>query len=438
MENYFINVPFDNSSAKHTIYNNFNYEICNTMHSALNEDDVPIVYNFIHKYIKSLKSHIRPIVFSPDYSISASTCTAVAERYLEQIDNNGKVKYVSPLKIIYLTSSAHLKKLTHVSALDFSKSILSNIFDENEISYTHHRFIIPPEQIFLVGLNDNIIDNDDIENIKLKNMKYFTLSTLKKKGIENICDFLINEIGEDPVYVIYDMSVFSFESSPCTYRIINNKEKNPDKLNGLSLNEMIILLEKIKVLNIVGLDITGFNLKKETPDVPFKITSQCANLPLVHLLGIKEKKINLFNQNTKIIICKPIDSKINWEHNQVFENKKVRKQAIERLEKVLNDNDIEYNSDHDENGKDDDEEQEYDDYGWYVMRGIPTALREELTKKLIETEDNIILYELDGEKLYISFTTIEEQESLSYYHATSIKDRILLPGEKVNLMFSQL
>jgi arginase family enzyme len=448
MQNFYINIPFDKSNAKGTIYNNFNYEISELLYSSLDDNDIPVIYNFTYKYIKSLKSNLRPIVFSPDYSISSSTCSAIAERYIEKNEENGMQHYSSPLKIIYFTSTAHIKELENISALDFSKSIISNILDQNKISYTKHNFIIPSEQIFMIGLNDNLISQDDVEKMKLNKIKYFTFANIKKKGIDNICQFLIDEICDDPVYVIYDMSVLSFESSPCVFRVIN-KEKEEEKLNGLSTSDIISFFNKLKPLNIVGLDITGFNLKKETPDIPFKITSNTAKLALVNLLGIKEKKINIFNESTKIIICKPISikQKVNWETNKntFFPDKEERKKAINKIQEELDEEDIIFSSEENKEGEgekdynyeDDDKDDEYD-FGWYVMRGIPTELKEELIKKLMEVEDNIISYKIEEEDMYISFTTIEEQESKSYYSSTCIQDRILTPGEKVNLVFSQL
>jgi arginase family enzyme len=442
MQNFYINIPFDKSNAKGTIYNNFNYEISELLYSSLDENEIPLIYNFVYKYIKSLKSNLRPIVFSPDYSISSSTCSALAERYMEKIEENGIQIYISPLKVIYFTSTAHLDELKNISALDFSKSIITNLMDQNEISYTKHQFIIPSGQIYMVGLNENLLSQDDIEKLKLNGIKYFTLSNIKKKGIENICQFLIDEIRDDPVYFIYDMSVLSFESSPCVFRVIN-KEKNEEKLNGLSTDEIINFFNKLKPLNIAGLDITGFNLKKETPDIPFKITSNTAKLALVNLLGIKEKKINIFNENTKIVICKPINSKqkINWETNKksLFADKEERKKAVNRLQQAFEEEeDINYNSDDDSSENIEDEENEELDVGWYIMRGIPTELKEELIKKLMDIKDNIMSYVIGEDEMYISFTTIGEQEEKTYYTATSIKDRVLTPGEKVNLMFSQL
>jgi arginase family enzyme len=431
MENYFINVPFDESDAKHTIYNNFNYEVKSLLYSSFDENDIPIIYNFIYKYIKSLDDKKRPVLFSPDYSISSATFPAMAEKFLECDEEHGKKTYKSSIKIIYMTPICHFKQLTHLSAMDFSKSILSNVFDDNEISFTKHEFIVPPDQIYLVGLNDTLIDSDDIEKMSLHNMKYFTLSTIRKKGIESICKYIMNQINDDPVYFIYDLSVLSFETAPCVFRMLGTKEKKITDIDGLKNEEIIKIFNIFKSLNIIGLDITGYNLKKNTPDIPFKITSQCAKNALIYLLGIKEKKINVFNENTKIVICKPIDNIENWENKSYFSDNTIRKNAIDKIKDALEEEDIQYNSD-------DEEEYEENDIGWYIMRGLSTELKEEIIQKLLENDDNIIMYNTGTEHLYISFTTLEDQEKISYYTANSIKDRALTPAEKVNLIFSQL
>jgi arginase family enzyme len=446
MQNHFINIPFNKSSAKGTIYNKFDYEISDILYSSMDNDEVPVVYNLTYKYIKSLKLNLRPIVFSPDYSISSATCIAMAEKFLEKGGNNGIVKYSSTMKIVYFTSTSHTKELTHISALDFSKSIITNILDQNKISYTKHQFIISPENIYMLGLNDNLITQDDKEKLNLEKIKFFTLSQVNKKGYENICQYLIDEICDSPVYIIYDMSVLSFDTSPCTFRLVDNINKNDkNKMDGFSYDIMLKIFESLKVLDIVGIDITGYNLKNDTPDVLFKITSQAAKIPLVSLLGLKEKKINIFNENTKIVICKPYNPKqINWENN-VFSNKQEIDYAINNIKNVLNNNDNDNDNDECDIGFDSDKEedereqvQELEDIGWYVMRGIPIELRENLIRKIMESKDNIISYVLDDGHMYISYTTIEEQEKKSYYTATSIKDRALTPGEKLNLMFSQI
>lgn len=441
MENFYINIPFCNSNAKNTIYNNFNYEIVEALYNSLDGSNIPIIYNFIYRYIKSLKKEIRPIVFSPDYSVSSATFTAIAEKYLIKTSENDVPKFTSDLKIIYFTSTSHLNKLENISPQDFSQSILSNIFDQNEISYSKHNFIINPENIILVGLNDTLINSNEIDKLNQNNMCYYTLSKIKKKGIDNISNSIIDEINENPVYIIYDMSVLNLESSPSVFRLHEISDTND--IDGLNSNDITNLFDKIKTLNIVGLDITGFKLNKETPDISFKLTSECAKLPLVHLIGLKEKKINIFNEFTKILICKPItkEQKEKEERKYLIKQLKKNKELNIDIEADIDFSDSDSDGDNENNNEMENINEVEDngiDHGWYVMRGVPTETKEELIQKLMNINDNIMFYNLEEDSMYISFTTIGEQEKKSYAVSTSIYDKVLVPDEKVNLMFSQL
>lgn len=436
MENHYINIPFNNSDAKNTIFNNFNYEIINSLYTSLNDKNIPIIYKFIHKYIKSLNKEVRPVIFSPDYSISSASCSAIAEKYMEKISQNETPKYMSDLKIIYFTPTTHLNNLENISPQNFSESILSNMLDLNEISYTEHNFIIQPENIILVGINDNLISSEDIMKLNKNNMSYYTLSKIKKKGAEKIADNLFDEVSDNPVYIIYDMSVFTFEKAPSVFRVQNITDHND--INGINTDDIIKIFQKLKTVNIVGLDITGFKLNKDIPDISFKITSECAKIPLIHLLGLKEKKINIFNENTKILICKPIRK----EEKEIEEKKYLLTKLKKKLDLDFNTEDDFYNSDCENDNIDDNEFKEIDDngidHGWYIMRGVSTEIKEELIQKLICIDDNIMFYNSGEDSMYISFTTIKEQEHKSYAIMTSIYDKVLVPDEKVNLMFSQL
>lgn len=445
MQNFYINIPFNDSNAKYTIFNNFNYEIVESLYKSIDDGGIPVIYNFIYKYIKSLKNNVRPVCFSPDYSISSCTCTAMAEKYLEKTSENDVVKYVSNLKIIYFSPSTHLNRLENISPQDFSNSILSNIFDQNEISYSKHNFIINPENIIIIGLNDKFINSNDIDKLNELNISYYTLSKIRKKEIDNISELILKEVGDNPVHVIYDMSVCSLETSPSVFRI--HEISDAKDIDGLSSDDIIKFLEKFKSLNIVSLDITGFKLNKDIPDISFKLTSECAKLPLIYLLGLKEKKINIFNEHTKILICKLITKEEKEKEERKYLFKKIKKNLdldID-LEDHIDFSDSDNNTENDtENNKNDEMEntKEIDDegidHGWYIMRGIPTETKEELIQKLINIDNNIIFYESGDDSMYISFTTINEQEKKSYAALTSIYDKVLVPDEKVNLMFSQL
>ena len=123
MQNHFVNIPFNKISAKHNIHHNFNYEIYERMYSSLNENDIPIVYTFIYKYILSLSSNLRPIIFSPDYSVSSATCSAMAEKYMEQVDT-----------VIASNLNKNYKR-THVSIQAHSRHV---VYNTGVVFHSHH------------------------------------------------------------------------------------------------------------------------------------------------------------------------------------------------------------------------------------------------------------------------------------------------------------
>jgi hypothetical protein len=124
------------------------------------------------------------------------------------------------------------------------------------------------------------------------------------------------------------------------------------------------------------------------PEKQLMITSYCAKLPLIHLLKIKEKKINVFNNDTKFLIF--------------------------RLTQRENDQDI----------------------GWYILKGASIEFEEKVIKELELTDNNISIFMLDEETpIYISTTTVAEQKEKSFYTATTIHDCALIPEEEQKMVF---
>jgi hypothetical protein len=389
MKNQFINIPCGQSDAKETIYNNFERQVDPDLYNRLDDRDIPIIYYTFYKYILSLQKDIRPIVFSPDYAISSSTIAAISEKYMIAESEGENVKYTSPVKIIYLTSIVHIDELKELCPQTFAKSILSNVFGNNDVSYTRHKFIPSPQNIILFGLNDNVICSDDIEKLNNDNVIHFTLYQIRKKGIDNILERLQEIIGDDPVYFVFDMSVMSIIFTPAVFRFVDQSDTNiENQIDGLSDNEVIKIFKAFDKSKIIGLDITGYNLKKDMPEKQLMITSYCAKLPLIHLLKIKEKKINVFNNDTKFLIF--------------------------RLTQRENDQDI----------------------GWYILKGASIEFEEKVIKELELTDNNISIFMLDEETpIYISTTTVAEQKEKSFYTATTIHDCALIPEEEQKMVF---
>ena len=146
------------------------------------------------------------------------------------------------------------------------------------------------------------------------------------------------------------------------------------------------------------IDITGFSMYfdqttnneqlKSNIDVITKIYSQ--------LLHLKEYSLNIFTENTRFLIYKPME-----EIYDIHEK---------------GDNTI----------------------GWYLLRNIPLSIKCELLDTL-DSDSIIILDILDDDnnevEIMISTTSINDQNEKCYYLASSYKDCCLYPDEKLDMMF---
>ncbi|ATZ80880.1 putative arginase [Bodo saltans virus] len=395
MKNYYISIPYNNSTPNGTIFNTFDYELID---ENVDGHDIPTKYNKLYKHISSLDSSKRIIALSADYAISAATCTAVFEKYLEPtiIEGNKKI-FISDLQVVYITPHSHMNIFTETSNKNLSKSILSNIFNQNEMSFTNHKFLPSPENFTILGIRD--IEDTDI--LKNHNIEYFTISQIKKKTMAKICPYVVDKIGSKPVYIIFDMSVMNIMYAPNVFRFIDKDKDLEEQFQGFDIDDIITIFKSLSICNIIGIDITGFNLNSTTDSKRLNITTTTAKLPLVHALNMKEKKVNVFNRDTQFLI---------------FRN--CRK------------------------------ENEYD-YGWYILLGLTVDLEEQIIKRLNlstnkfipfclnsnKDEDDDIIDNNEDENVYISLTSMNEQDKISYFDTKNICDCVLFPNEKAKIPF---
>jgi arginase family enzyme len=392
MQNYYISIPFNDSTPNGTIFNTFEYELID---ETVDSRDIPSKYNMLYKHILSLDDKKRTICLSPDYAISSATCTAMSEKYMVKttIEGNRQI-FTSDLQIVYITSYPHTDTFTEISNKNLSKSILTNIFNKNKVSYTNHIFLPSPKNFTLVGIKDtestDILDDMSIE--------YYTMSQIKKKSIARIISHVVNKVKSSPLYIIFDMSVMNIMFAPNVFRFIDNDKDLETQFSGFNIDDVTLMFKALSKCNIVGIDITGFNLNPSTDAKRMNITTMTAKLPLIHALNLKERKINVFNHDTQFLIFRPC-RKLN----------------------------------------------EYD-YGWYILLGLSIELEEQIMKKLSISQDKIIPFCLNSNKdeddddviedndedenVYIALTTMNEQNNMSYFDTNKICDCALFPDEK--------
>jgi len=397
ISNHFINVKLQQITAKQHIKDEFDYEISDMFYEKYSEAGVPLVYNFLYKYIlQNVPKNHRVITMSPDPLISTSTMVGLAEKYMytevEQYEGKDCLIFKSNLKIIYFTAQPHLsEEVKEISLSELTKMTLANVLCSTESTITGHKLALSPDQFILVGINMNILEEQQKDELSKSEIKYYTLQQIRKKQIKNIMKAINNYIGNDPVHLIFDMSCVSVEVAPCVTRFIDStKYKTIDGLNIKEIEESMTLLNK---KNLVGFDITGYDLRIERSERAFRVTCEIPRRLLTIVLGIKEKKLNIFNECSKFLIWRPIDQDCP------------------------------------------------EDVGWFVLKNVPIDVREQLIENI--GNDNIISFETEDDNgeiidAYVTVTTMQEQQERTYCDVTSVHDCVLFPAQKVYAMFEML
>lgn len=397
---YFININCNEITGKNHVYNKFDYEVINELYKTCNEDGYPIVYNLIYKLALTIPKSKKIITLSPDPAISSATIAGLAEKYMcGQFDSTSTIS-MPKLRILYLTASPHL--LTNFKDITFENlrnSIISNamcVLNIGTPSYTAHKLALHPDQFFLIGINDNLLEDDEREILDNSGITYFTMKQLRSKKISNVMDFINDKIMSDPLMVVFDMGSTSYNTAPCVTRFLKDGTKtNITDLNGFDKPELTEIFSKINKENLVGLDITSFDFRIDNKEIAYRISCEAARLPLSLLLEIKEKKINIFNEHSRFLIYRP----------------------IEQLSEF--------------------------DVGWYILRGVPLNIREQIMKHI--DDDTITSVQIDvnddgvEQMVLITTTTMFEQEQKSIFaKGAKITDCNLYQTEKTSMMFELL
>ena len=359
-------------------------------------------YNNIYDYSVNSK-HEKQVYIAKDMQDCMPIISGLNEKYMVQHND----QFNSKMKILFFSNYHELDDLNY-------NSINAQLLGWTQSVFTEHKLTIKPEQIVLFGLNDMDFDLelDELSNL---NIECYTLSYIKKKGIEIILNKILQENENNKIMAYFNLEVFHKKIAPSVHRrnfdhdvIDNNSDKNIN--NGLEyeyLEEITKLLKnKINYLIISGLDKT-INTKT---DFPARLTSEVVQIIYRNIMDIKESKINVFNENSRFLIYRELKQK---DHN---------------------------------------------DIGWYILRFLDMQLRNQLLKSIEDDKiytfnlddyviieekkyDNLIINDdiendnLEENEILITATTIDDQNMKSYYSSYSIIECSLFPQEKFLMGF---
>lgn len=280
-----------------------------------------------------------------------------------------------------------------------------------------------PEQmnnnIIYLGIDQDLIPDENIEILNNGLANYFTIQKCKTLGFKKIYS-VITELTKksQKLHLVLDLRIFDNNVAPSVIRDKMQKHF----VTYENIFELISVLESIYFLDIVGFD-------DSIDDEYFKltkITGTCCRNLIKKIFNLKEKSINIFTEDSKFLIFRPVE----------------QYEEIEDMDDSVDDIDNGDTDDTSDTVNLDEEinKMEQKDIGWYIVKFLTLEQRENILSQLGDKVITISIPKNDNEEIdmYVTSTTINEQNMKSYYCAKSIYDFCLFPKEKLSMTMELL
>lgn len=391
MEPYFVNIKtaFEALDSEGYVKTKFD-QVLNL--DTSNKD----IYNDLYNQYKTFTNK-KIVTLSSSKTATLVSIPAINEKYMYRQKNvnvpGDHPQFKSSLNILYISPKPDIEQVKNWTLKELSSSIVSNACGLlTPQTVTKHNLLLNLSQFTFFGINEDSLT----DKIKLECNSFYPYDNIKGEKLKKTLKFLENKFTDEPVHIVFDLEILSQAISPLSFRYDFTLKSEQDKLLGLNLEELYLTLESLKKLNIVGLDIVNYNLIKDETSIINRIQSETIQRIYGTLLNMSLKSFNVFNENSRFLIFKP----------------------IEEIE---------------------------EDIGWYLLRGVDMVLRNELMDKINngqiitvkineEEEEN----ENEEKEILVTTTTIYDQNEYSYYSSEDFLDKRLYPDEKIDMMFELL
>jgi arginase family enzyme len=348
------------------------------------------IYDLLRQIMVDRQNKIRtPIItLSCDASISGATIGGVVEKFMYTEQQGSTPVYRSDLKVIYINSCPDLAVKSYTHYQDFVNSVMADVIGITPTTFNMHRVNQSPDNVYFIGIDESILPDEQDALITKYNMNSFSFQTMQKKGVDKVMEYVIQQCKFDDVHVVINLASMASGYAPSVYR--EHKSKN-----GFDYDQMLCIVRALKKLEkLNSVDITGYNFglkpDKEKHHIANTLTVRVIDTIINSLIDLKQKSINIFDEESRFLIWKRLDDK--------------------------------------------------DPVGWLILRGMGLGEKEELIKAI--DDDRIITVPInDEDEVYDAFvttTTMKEQQEKSYYTAMNVYDCCLYPGEKLNMLFELL
>ena len=391
MEPYFVNIktPFEALDSEGYVKTKFDL--------VLNLDtSKKDIYQDLYNQYKTFTDK-KIITLSSTKTATLISIPAINEKYMYRQRNDNlpgdHPQFKSSLNILYISSKPDIEQVKNWTLKELSSSIVSNACGLlTPQTVTKHNLLLNLSQFTFFGTTEELLT----DKIKSECNSFYPYDNIKGEKLKKTLKFLENKFSDEPVHIVFDLEILSQVISPLSFRYDFTLKSEQDRLQGLNLDELYIILDSLKKLNIVGLDIVNYNLIKDETSIINRIQSETIQKIYGTLLNMSLKSFNVFNENSRFLIFKPIDE-------------------IE------------------------------EDIGWYILRGVDIELRNEIMEKInngqiitVKINDEDGDGNIDEKEIFITTSTIYDQNEYSYYSSEDFLDKRLYPDEKIDMMFELL
>lgn len=283
---------------------------------------------------------------------------------------------------------------------------IHKLIDIDFIKNDYDAIIRTPDNISIKTQMEQLLSGNDFSKNNLVIISDTDVQLPVTSGLEQnimlISDKEFDSIGDNMLtFSGADISVVKDKNSTSYYNILKNKEKTESFLNKYYENNgsnmkfhVIIDSSSIfskymgNILNIIKPIKEHINILEFINVTSKKYKNNIKSI-IVDLIDIVERKINIFNEESNILIYRPVH-----------------------------------------------QEDDYD-VGWYILRGVSRDIKDTLLEKLCKKK--YLTMTVGEDEVFITKTTVNYQNNYTYYDENvKIQDYILFPSEKMDMVFELL
>ena len=219
----------------------------------------------ISKFYKNISDNlIKPVSIGGDHSVTGGILRGIAGK-------NSKLTNGKPVSLLHI--DAHTDTFDNLDHFLGAKDSAAHW-----ASFCVREGLINAETSIQVGLRGNTRTLDWLKPSYDLGYKVVTMEEFKKQGIEQVIKKIKSTLGDNPVYITFDLDCLDPTIAPA----VSNLEPG---CNGFSIDEAISLIQSVKGLNVIGGDIVCLMPTKDNPNnvtsmvaasVAFEIMSQIA------------------------------------------------------------------------------------------------------------------------------------------------------------------